>query len=85
MADRETMVAQGQNARNLINDDTFQLAVAQARQKFTDEMLRGKSTAEREAAWHLIAALDRVETELQVIFGRGQVAQRELTRNASRT
>lgn len=82
MAGIEQAKREGQAAIDLMGNAGFQRALALAREKIHNRWVAAQTVDEREALhrdWH---ALDHVMTQLEVVEGRGHMAQAELDRHA---
>ena len=84
MTDREQFVENGKRAHELLQDEVLLAALEQTRQKYHSDWKNGKTTLDRENAWHRLHALEDVVNQLNVTVGRGQMAQAELDRQAAR-
>lgn len=84
MADDQKAIDDGRRATEILNDDVFKQAVANARQKIIETWEAATSAEAREKAHSKLAALSAVVAELGAQESTGQVAQHKLNR-AGRT
>jgi hypothetical protein len=66
---------EGQAAVALKNDPAFSKAIALARAKVVENWIASKTPEEREQLWHSWHAIARVLDQLDVVEGRGHIAQ----------
>ena len=67
--------AEGLAAATLKNDPAFSRAIALARQKIIEQWTTAPTTEMREALWHRWHAVTEVLDQLDVVEGRGHLAQ----------
>lgn len=79
----ETEIAEGRAAQALLADSGFQRATQLARQKIIERWAEAKTVEERESLWHDWHAVGRLVDQLNVVEGRGHLAQAALKAAAS--
>lgn len=73
---------EGQAASQLLNDPGFVRSIALAREKIIEQWDRAKTVDERESLWHDRQAIKRFIDQLDVVAGRGHMAQAALQQHA---
>lgn len=74
--------AEGLAAVALKNDVAFSRSITLAQKKIVDQWVAAKTTEEREQLWHSWHAISRVLDQLDVVEGRGHIAQAALKQHA---
>ena len=80
--DNEELVRKGRKAGQLLEDETFNMAINKME---NDQLWYFRSTkpeeaAKREIAWSMLKAIDNLKIELQKIVDNAKVAQRAIER-----
>lgn len=63
----------GERAREILENEVYQEAVRDAKQRIKDEWSQSKDADAREALWHKLQAIEAVSMELRIIRDRGIV------------
>jgi hypothetical protein len=78
----ETDKHEGLAAANLKNDPAFVASIRLAREKIVQQWVAAPTPEEREALWHQWHAVTRLVDGLDVVEGRGHMAQAALKQHA---
>lgn len=79
----ETERAEGQAATSLKNDPAFARSIHLAREKIVQQWTAAKTVEERESLWHDWHSVTRVVDGLDVVEGRGHMAQAAIKQHAA--
>lgn len=75
MTDPTITVATGERVANLLADEAVRDAFEAVKAKYRHDLENGKTTDERELAWHRLHVFKDVIAQLKVVVGNGHVAQ----------
>lgn len=78
----ERDITEGRAAGQLLANEVFAHAIQMAREKVVQQWTAANSVEEREALWHDWHAVGRVVDQIDVIEGRGHIAQAALKQHA---
>jgi len=80
--ENEELVRKGRKASQLLEDETFNLAINKMEndQLWYFRSTKPEESSKREIAWSMLKAIDNLKIELQKIVDNAKVAQRAIER-----
>lgn len=81
----ETQIRDGKEAEAVRNNPVMQKILASVREDSVAEWQRAKTVEQREAAWALNQAIDRVDAAFAKFIGNGDMAAKRLDASNRRT
>ena len=80
--DNEELVRKGRKAGQLLEDETFNMAINKMEndQLWYFRSTKPEESSKREIAWSMLKAIDNLKIELQKIVDNAKVAQRAIER-----
>lgn len=77
--------AAGNKARALLEDELLIDTFKYLKQSYTDAWIAARTPDAREANWHSIHALDRVQDHLNTVFTNGKLADHQIEQMVKRS
>lgn len=85
MSDKSIDVGAGERVSGFLADEAVQAAFQELEVRYASDWRNGKTTDERELAWHRTQVLKDVLAQLKVVIGNGHMAQAALKAQARRS